>query len=58
MACSACAKQLVPERGCDASWTAVGDRLLSRGGSMEEKRPFWLDMDGGDTIQFFDQVYR
>lgn len=25
---------------------------------MEEKRPFWLDMDGGDTIQFFDQVYR
>ena len=25
---------------------------------MEEKRPFWLDMGGGDTIQFFDQVYR
>lgn len=25
---------------------------------MEEKRPFWLDTDGGDTIQFFDQVYR
>jgi quercetin dioxygenase-like cupin family protein len=25
---------------------------------MEEKRPFWLDMDGGDTIQFLDQVYR
>jgi hypothetical protein len=25
---------------------------------MAEKRPFWLDMDGGDTIQFSDQVYR
>ena len=25
---------------------------------MEEKRPFWLDTDGGDTIQFFDQVCR
>jgi quercetin dioxygenase-like cupin family protein len=25
---------------------------------MEEKRPFWLEMDGGDTIQFFDQAYR
>jgi quercetin dioxygenase-like cupin family protein len=28
------------------------------GGSMQEKRPFWLDMDGGDTVQFLDQVYR
>jgi mannose-6-phosphate isomerase-like protein (cupin superfamily) len=25
---------------------------------MEEQRPFWLDVDGGDTIQFFDQGYR
>jgi hypothetical protein len=25
---------------------------------MEEKRPFWLEMDGGDTVQFLDQVYR
>ena len=25
---------------------------------MQEKRPFWLDMDGGDTIRFLDQVYR
>ena len=25
---------------------------------MQEKRPFWLDMNGGDTIRFLDQVYR
>jgi quercetin dioxygenase-like cupin family protein len=25
---------------------------------MEEQRPFWLEMDGGDTVQFLDQVYR
>ena len=25
---------------------------------MEEKRPFWLEVDGGDPIQFLDQVYR
>jgi quercetin dioxygenase-like cupin family protein len=25
---------------------------------MEEKRPFWLEMGGGDTVQFLDQVYR
>jgi hypothetical protein len=24
---------------------------------MEERRPFWLDVDGGDTIQFLEQVY-
>jgi hypothetical protein len=25
---------------------------------MEEKRAFWLEMDGGDTVQFLDQVDR
>ena len=25
---------------------------------MQEKRPFWLDPDGGDPIGFLDQVYR
>lgn len=25
---------------------------------MEDNRPFWLEMDGGDPIQFLDQVYR
>jgi quercetin dioxygenase-like cupin family protein len=28
------------------------------GGSREEKRPFWLGMDGGDTVGFLDQVSR